>query len=111
VSIRSFGAWLAHSHEEGCGLGSRRTHQYSWYQQCPPSPLALATASMERALAVDMMNGTSTFAAALAVASSPSLFKIPCTPTGAMSMGEGNLTPKRVVWEAQLAGLFKLLAG
>jgi hypothetical protein len=26
-------------------------------------------------------------------------------------MGEGNLTPKRVVWEARLAALFKLLAG
>lgn len=26
-------------------------------------------------------------------------------------MGEGNLTPKRVVWEARLAALFRLLAG
>ena len=97
--------------KKGHSLGSSRTHQYSWYQRCPPSPLALATASMERALAVDMMNGTPTLAAALAVASSPSLCKMPCTPTGAMSIGEGNLTPKRVVCEAQLAALFKLLAG
>lgn len=73
--------------------------------------MALATASMEREHALDMTNGTLTFAAALAVASSASLCKIPCTPMGAMSMGEGNLTPKRVVWEAQLAALFKLLAG
>lgn len=59
--------------------------------------MALATASIERVLAVDKTNGTPTFAAALAVANSPSLCKIPCTPMGATSMGEGNLTPKRVV--------------
>jgi hypothetical protein len=53
---------------------------------------------MERELAVDMVNVTPTFAAALAVASSASLCTMPCTPTGAMTMGEGNLTPKRVVW-------------
>jgi hypothetical protein len=57
---------------------------------------------MERELAVDMMYGTPTFAAAFAVASSPSLCKIPCTPTGATNTGEGNLTPKRVVWEERV---------
>jgi len=60
---------------------------------------------MERALAVDMVNGTPTLAAALAVASSPSLCKIPCTPTGAMIMGEGSLTPKRVVWDVGQSAL------
>ena len=58
---------------------------------------------MERVLAVDMVNGTPTRAAALEVASSPSACKIPCTPTGAMTMGEGNLTPKRVVWKARVS--------
>ena len=64
---------------------------------------------MERVLAVDMMNGTPTLAAALAVASSASLCKIPCTPTGATSMGEGNWTPKRVVWEEQSALLLPMV--
>jgi hypothetical protein len=63
---------------------------------------------MDRVAAVDMMNGTPTFAAAVAVAISPSLCRIPWTPTGAMSMGEGNLTPKRVVWEAQSAATLLL---
>ena len=56
---------------------------------------------MERVLAVDIVNGTPTLAAVLAVTSSPSLCKIPCTLTGAMIMGEGSLTPKRVVWEVE----------
>jgi len=60
---------------------------------------------MERELAVDMVNGTPTLAAALAVASSPSLCKIPCTPMGAMIMGEGSLTPKRVVWDVGQSAL------
>jgi len=60
---------------------------------------------MERVLAVDMVNGTPTLAAALAVANSPSLCKIPCAPTGAMIMGEGSLTPKRVVWEVRQSAL------
>jgi hypothetical protein len=64
---------------------------------------------MERVLAVDMMKGTPTLAAALAVASSASLCKIPCTPTGATSMGEGNWTPKRVVWEEQSALLLPVV--
>jgi hypothetical protein len=57
--------------------------------------LAFATASMERVLAVDMTKGTVRFAAALAVASSPFLCRIPCTPTGAVITGERSLTPTR----------------
>lgn len=53
-------------------LAKMYAYQYSWNHRCP-LPLALATASMERELEVDMMNGTPTFAAALAVADSASL--------------------------------------
>src|SRR5712672_1451697 len=44
ASLRLFGAWPAHVREEGHGLDSRKAHQYSLYQQCPPLPSALAGA-------------------------------------------------------------------
>jgi hypothetical protein len=66
---------------------------------------------MERELAVDMVNVTPTFAAALAVASSASLCTMPCAPTGAMIMGEDNLTPKRVVWKTWSALLLASESG
>ena len=59
--------------------------------------MASATSSIERLLAELMMNGTPTFAAARAVASSPSRCMMPCTPIGATRMGDLYFTPKSVV--------------
>jgi hypothetical protein len=59
--------------------------------------LAAATCSIVRELAVLIMYGIPTAAAAAADAASPSGCRMPCTPTGATSTGAVNDAPKTFV--------------
>src|SRR5437868_4149219 len=58
---------------------------------------AAATCSIVNEETLLSMNGTPVEAAALAVASSPSAWRIPCTPTGARRNGAGYLAPNKVM--------------
>ena len=81
---------------------SRSFGQYSWYHR-GTSPIASATASIDRDDAVDSTIGTPSDAAPSAVATSASGCTIDCTPTGASSTGAGSARPNRSVVRSRVS--------